>query len=284
MNETTASRLPRHAVTQFLRGLTYPLDGLRYLRRHRLWGMAALPLVVNVVLLVVLVYGTWALLGPLLGSVSDYLRGLAPQMELLKVLLSVLVGLFWMVAFFLVLGINAMVLLLVGQAVASPALDLLSEKVEVQVLSVAPVPFGVGRFLRSIGVALGDLVGGLVLLVVVNVPIFLLSLTGIGAAPAAVGSFAFSAMLLAHEFVGLSLARHLVTYRGRWRIVRANAWLSLGFGTSAMLILMVPVLNLVLLPLASVGGTLLYCDLRRDGRLPRLAGPAAGDFVDGWDH
>ena len=43
-----------------------------------------------------------------------------------------------------------------------------------------------------------------------------------------------------------------------------------------MVLMLVPLLNLVLLPLAAVGGTLLYCDLRAANRLgvalPQLPG------------
>ena len=46
----------------------------------------------------------------------------------------------------------------------------------------------------------------------------------------------------------------------------AETLLIRGFGTAAMALLFVPGLNLVLLPLASVGGTLAYCDLKRAGR------------------
>ncbi|MEM6733160.1 MAG: EI24 domain-containing protein, partial [Myxococcota bacterium] len=80
-------------------------------------------------------------------------------------------------------------------------------------------------------------------------------------------SFAFSALLLSVEFVGLSLTRRFVNYRGRWRIIWDNKGLSLGFGSASMLLLLVPGLNLILLPLAAVGGTLAYCDLVRVGAI-----------------
>lgn len=278
-----SNTLPRNPVAQFARGLGYPLHAFRFLRRHHLWGAASLPFVINLLLLAAFVYVTWTWIGPWLTSVSAYLEALQPEMQFFKLLVSVVIGLFWTLAFFLVLGVNAMLLLLLGQAIASPFLDLLSEKVETLVLGIAPKPFGFLRLVRSVSISIGDLVGGVMLLAAVNVPVFLIGMTGVGAAPAAVASFAFSGLLLAHEFVGLSLSRHLVTYGGRWRVVRANTWVSLGFGTSSMFLLMVPGLNLLLLPLSAVGGTLLYCDLRRDRRLPPLKGRAAGELAEHWD-
>ncbi|MEK7704642.1 MAG: hypothetical protein AAB426_06750, partial [Myxococcota bacterium] len=74
---THTSALPRHPVTQFWRGLGYPLRALAFVRRHGLWGAVTLPFLVNLVLLGVLVYGTWVFVGPWLTSVSNSLEGLA---------------------------------------------------------------------------------------------------------------------------------------------------------------------------------------------------------------
>ena len=74
-------------------------------------------------------------------------------------------------------------------------------------------------------------------------------------------------MLPLQEFVGLPLARQLVGYRRRWGVVWDNRWLAAGFGSAVAVLFIVPGLNLVLLPLAAVGGTLLYCDLKTAGRL-----------------
>jgi CysZ protein len=122
---------------------------------------------------------------------------------------------------------------------------------------------------QGVALAVRDLVWGLVYLTVVNGLIFVVSAGtfGLAAAPASIVSFCFSAWLLAHEFVGLALSRQLVGYRRRWRIVWANKWTTLGFGVACMGLLFVPGLNLVLLPLAAVGGTLLYCDLKAGGRV-----------------
>jgi uncharacterized protein involved in cysteine biosynthesis len=43
-----------------------------------------------------------------------------------------------------------------------------------------------------------------------------------------------------------------------------------------MLLLAVPVLNLLLLPIAAAGGTLLYCDLKAAGRINIPLQPTPG--------
>ena len=103
----------------------------------------------------------------------------------------------------------------------------------------------------------------------VNVPLWFIGVVipGPGTAIAAAGSFAFTALLLAQEFVTLPMTRKFISYRPRWRGIWNNKWPSFGFGMAAMALMLIPGINLVLLPLAAVGGTLLYCDLEAAGSL-----------------
>ncbi len=264
----TTREVPANFVAQFFRGVMYPFAAFGFLRRNRLWGMAAASIVVNVVLLVGLIWGGYTLLLPHLTGLTTGMEAWAGESAFLGVLVEVLTWALWIVAMPALLMLNFLVLVLVGQAVASPFLDLLSEQVEVRVLQVAPEPFGLKRTVKSVAIALGDLVWGVLFLVAVNLPLLVLALVPVlGTSLAGVLSFSFSALLLAHEFMGLPLARQLVPYRRRWGHVWKHKWLGLGMGTSTMLLLAVPGLNLVLLPLAAVGGTLMYCDLRADGRV-----------------
>ena len=88
--------------------------------------------------------------------------------------------------------------------------------------------------------------------------------------------FCFAALLFAAQFGGWSLTRYFISFPGRWRVVWRNKSLGFGLGVATMVLMLVPLLNLVLLPLAAVGGTLLYCDLRAANRLgvalPQLPG------------
>ncbi len=266
--------LPTNSFAQLARGATYVFEALHFISKERLWRLAAAAIVVNVLLLAGLVAGSLVFALPRLEELQSTLVGLGARSGLLYGLM-VLVG--WLVlvlAVALIVAVNALVLVLVGQAIASPFLDLLSERVEELVLGRAPYPLSVKRVVVSVVMSIKDLVAGVLLLVLVNAPVFLVSLIPVvGTVPAAIVSFCFSAWLLAHEFVGLSLVRHLASYSARWGVIRRSKLLSLGFGSAAMGLLVVPGLNLILLPLAAVGGTLLYCDLEAAGRAQPV-GPA----------
>ncbi len=260
--------LPKNFIAQAFRGATYPLAGLGYIRRHGLWPLTFAAIGINLLLLGVLITVTIVLVVPWLDQLDGTFAEIAGQSGFLQGVFSVLGWLIWVAAIAVVLVANGLFLLLIGQAVASPFLDMLSEKIEGLELGIEVHPFSAKRVVEAVALAIADLVWGVVFLAIVHIPIFIVSLVpGIGTIPAAMASFCFSALLLAHEFVGLPMTRHLVSYRARWRHVWRNKWLGLGFGSVCMLLLLVPGLNLILLPLAAAGGTLLYCDMKRGGRI-----------------
>ncbi len=125
-----------------------------------------------------------------------------------------------------------------------------------------------GRVIRALVVGLGDLFwGGLTALAVYSVLFVVGLVPGVGTIPATICSYIFAALLASHEFVGLPLTRRFVSYRGRWRAVRENLSVTLGFGATVLLLLVIPAAGFFVLPLASVGGTLLFCDLIASKRL-----------------
>ena len=259
--------LPRNLVAQVFRGFVYPIEALSFVSQHKLWKLTTVPIVVNVVLLAGLSIASAYFLWPELQKLDAWLLGLFEG----SLWQSIAAVLSWLVTFSSVVGlvvVNSLLLLLIGQAVASPFLDVLSERIEQIVLASQTEPMTVGRTLRSVMIALSDLVWSLLFLIAINLPIWTVGvvLPGIGTSAAAVLSFSFNALLLSQEFVGLSMARRLVSYRRRWSVLWRNRWVAVGFGSATMVMLVVPGLNLLLLPVAAAGGTLLYCDLAASGR------------------
>lgn len=268
--------LPANLVAQAFRGLAYPIEGLRFIRQHRLWGMAMVPTIVNIALFILLLVATIWLAVPQLERLDLWLAPGEDSGGFARGVMSALSWIVWIVAILVVVILDAILLFLLGQAVAGPFLDLLSEKVESLVLGGEPPAVSWTRSLRSIVVGLSDIVWTVIFFALVNVPLALIGLTAIGSIPAAIASFGFTALLLSQEFVGLSLTRQLVSYPARFKVVWGNRWLSLGFGTTSMLLLAVPILNLLLLPIAAAGGTLLYCDLKAAGRINIPLQPTPG--------
>ena len=66
--------LPDNSFSQFLRGLTYPLEGLRFLKEHQLWSLAGAAILVNVVLLIAMIAMASVYLVPL---IQGWVAGMA---------------------------------------------------------------------------------------------------------------------------------------------------------------------------------------------------------------
>lgn len=261
-------QLPQGFVGRFLAGARYPIEGVSFIKKHNLWSVCLWIVLVDMVVFAALVATTIALVKPLLAAASTYIAStFAVQSEFAAGLVDVLTWIIWVVVVMLVLGLSGIALVLVGQALASPFLDALSEKVENIVLGTKEQPIDGKRIMRAFAMGLSDLIWGTATSIAVYVPLFLLGLIpGVGTVPASILSYVFAALLAAVEFVGLPMIRRFINYSGRWRVIRANAAVALGFGATTLILLIIPAAGFFVLPFATAGGTLLYCDLLASGR------------------
>ena len=68
------------------------------------------------------------------------------------------------------------------------------------------------------------------------------------------------AWLSAFDYLDFPLARHRYPWKQRWAFLRRHFGASLGFGLGVFGLLLIPFLNLLILPAATVAATLLYVD------------------------
>jgi CysZ protein len=83
-----------------------------------------------------------------------------------------------------------------------------------------------------------------------------------------------AAQFLALEGLDPCLARRRLSFREKWRFIGSHRSRTLGLGTAAYLLLLVPFTALVVLPLLAAAGTVLWCEIEWDRR--RAAGERAG--------
>ncbi|RYF05268.1 MAG: hypothetical protein EOO40_10425 [Deltaproteobacteria bacterium] len=258
------SPLPTSPVGCFIRGMSYPWRALNFMRQHHLWRLGLLPALINSVLLVVVALTVWWQMLPLAQQLHDYLQTMADDGEVVRMALQFFSFFMWLVLMPVALVVAVVLMLLFGQTLAAPWLDILAERVENLLLGQDHTPYSLRRFIDSMFLALGDMLAGLTYLFLIYVPVFLLTLIpGLGALLA----LGCGALFLAHQFCAHTMSRKLLGFRARWQAILINKWLCLGFGCVAVLLVSVPVLNFVTLPLCTVAGTLLCCDLVEAGRL-----------------
>lgn len=80
-------------------------------------------------------------------------------------------------------------------------------------------------------------------------------------------SILWTTFWLAYEYLDLPANRYDYAFREVLQTVRDNLALCMGFGTATYLMLWIPLLNVLFIPVAAVGATILFVDLRATGRM-----------------
>lgn len=240
----------------FAKGFWAPLGGLTFLRKTpALWRYVWVPALLNVFL-----FGG---LGTLFVVLFPHLVGLIlPQGGAWY--LVILRAIMWILGSVLVLLLFLVTFTAVGTAVAGPFNELLSERVEELKKGTylksqeglwPQVRRSARSILESIKYLASYLLGSLVILLLGLVP-------AVGPPLSSILGALWTFLFLTLEFGDYYLARHWVRFKERWGIVWSHKWASIGFGMGCSLLLMIPFLNLLLMPGAVTGGTLLWLELK----------------------
>ncbi len=259
----------------FTRGFAYPFRGLRFVYREHV-GLArywVVPVLITAVALFGVIWGAITLQG----DVVDWVWSLFPQTWLegdgwlargfgfLRGIAQILVA--------LIIGLlGTVVVALSSSLIAAPFNDALSEAVERIVTGNPMPPFSFSRVLRDLGRTLRLEGLKLLLYLVVIVPMFLSSLfVPVIGQLLSVVAFFLTALYLAFDYIDWPAARRDVGVSERVALLWRHPASMLGFGTGVWCFLLVPFVNLLFMPAAVAGGTLLYLALEADNR-PLSAG------------
>lgn len=251
---------------RFWFGLSAPLAGVRLLwKQPGLWGWSLALAATSVAVFVLVVVHVVPQAGPLLEGVWERpLRGVAARLWLVA---RLLVGA-------LLVGASYLCAVLVSRVVAAPLYDKLSESVERLVSPRPDEPFSWRQMLRDTAQGLRHtLYNALLSLVALAAIAALAPLAGPGAPLAASALTAlWASTVAALEFTDMPMSRRRLRFGAKWGVARRHwaTFAGLGLGTYALLA--VPVLNIVLVPIAVASGTLVYVaieapDARSDGRV-----------------
>ena len=235
----------------------------RLLRRERsLWVWCALPFAINLLLftLAIAAFVGWGY-EPLVEALRAPLSTPEPDSWLQWLWVGPLRALAWMVQWLVILLVALLVYFLfttVGSVLASPFLEVLSQRVErLQTGSVAQGAGGVRGALRVLlqeARRMAFFALGLVVLLVLGlVP---------GLQPvSAVAVLLFSTLFLSLDYTAYLLDRREVPFSARRAWLWQNRRPLLGFGSAALGTFVVPGVNFLALPLLVTAGTLLALEL-----------------------
>ncbi len=241
-------------VRDLIRGVDSLRRGFALLRSvPRLRRLALLPFLLNLVLFVVGVplavwfAAHWS--GSLLPESGFWSSGAV------RVVLELIVG--------VLIAVGALFLFsAVGSAIAAPFSALLSEAIEEHVLiEHGMTPASSPGTLQGVVQSLGSAFGRLFLFLLCYPPILALQLIpGAGVILFPLLSFLYGAFVLSFDFSDPTFERHIDGFRAKLRYLLDHRALYLGFGGGAVAMMLVPVLNLLLIPVCVAGGTLAYLE------------------------
>lgn len=239
------------------------LSGVPFaLGNRRLLVLVGVPIVIQITVFLVFVVGGGSWLHDLVAGI-DLGIDAGSTWHFIETIVDVLLSVLAFVGAFV---IGLLLTLMVGNIVAGPALDTLSERTEDILVGGRPeLPFSFAGFVGELVtetvyavIRLAVFLAGLLL-------VFLFGLIpGVGQVVAPVMSVFWTAMFLAVEILNAPLARHGIRGFRRLSFLVSNLSLTLGVGLTAWVASFIP----VTLPFLVVGATRLYVSLAVHGHIP----------------
>lgn len=250
----------------FARGLSYALRGMRfvYLQHPKLARYWVFPVLITGLALVAVFAGA----GSYYDDLGDAVWSLFPESwndatGWVGGLLTALRWLIELIAGLLITLLGLVLVLVVSSIVAAPFNDALSEAVERILTGESAPPFSLRRMMADLvrSVRL-ELLKVLVYVAVVG-PMFLASffIPGLGQVISLIG-FALTAVYLGIDYVDWPAARRNWSVGDRVSFTRRQLPAVAGFGTGVWLLLFIPLINLLFMPAAVAGGTMLFIALQ----------------------
>lgn len=264
------------AFARLFRGAGYVAQGWSFVfsRHPSLLKLCLLPLLINLVVFGGVAVGLYFYYGDIVNWIWA-----RPDSWIVRIVWYLLY-----VFIFLLVVLLAYVAFFVVQAILSaPFNDLLSERTEQLAYGKEPPAFSLGFMLKGLGKTLVHELAKLGIFLAIIVPLFLLNfvIPVVGPVVFLFVGFYVSAIFFAYDFMDFCMARRDWTFGQKWKVLKQNRALTVGFGSALAGALLIPVFGLLCIPMAAVGGTLLFCDMEQSGGFVELGAPGPVTESDG---
>ncbi|MCW8858926.1 MAG: EI24 domain-containing protein [Deltaproteobacteria bacterium] len=241
-------------VSGFTRGFSYPLRAARFFGRNPgLMKYLAIPFLINLVVFSATVYFG-------LDLFQGMLDAYAPGTE---VWYGVILYYFaWTIALLLTMVLVFFSFTLIGNLIASPFNELLSERAEVlRFGALDEERFSFGRFWSEAKYAVAVELKKMTAFALCMLLLFGINfIPGIGSLIYAVLVPALTLFFLVVEYLAFVLMRKRMTFAQQRRYIFKRPILMTGFACGVFCLLAIPFVQFFCIPLAVVGATLLWCD------------------------
>ena len=236
-------------VSRFSKGFFYPFRAFRFINRHKkLYLYIFIPFCITVAVLSLFLSLGFTFFQQ---TIIHYI----PQGEAWY--WHILSGILWLFAVLITAVLVFFGFTAIGNLIASPFNDLLSEKTE-EILTgrMSDEPFSLAAFWQNSRIILFTEVKKISIFLLGMLGLFILNLLPvIGSLLYGFLSIFWTILFLAVEYCGFLFARRQLSYQEQRRIVLANFAMLLGFGSGLFCILAIPFFQLLCIPLGVVGAT-----------------------------
>ncbi len=246
-------------VSGFGRGFSYPFRAVGFFRRHpSLLRYVAIPFLINLIIFSAVVYFG-------LGWFDWALEHYAPGSEVWYGL--ILYYLAWVVALLLTTVIVFFTFTLIGNLIASPFNEFLSERTELLVRGESPEQgMGLAMILSEAKYAVGYELKKMAFFVACMIILLSLNfLPLVGTLVYTVFAPLLTLFFLGVEYMAFVTMRKHYSFSQLRRYLFRRPLLMGGFSCSVFVLLAIPFVQFFCIPLAVVGATLLWCDSPGEG-------------------
>ena len=241
-------------------GIQYLIRGIQLMRVPKLMVFILIPLAINMVVF-----------GSLIGWAISYLNALVPEwIQSLPAWMSFIEWIIWPLLVLLFGLLSGYLFTTVTLMIASPFNSLLAEKVEEHYTgqevegfenvgaALMAVPMSIMRELRKLAYYLPM---AMLVFICTWIPLVNFAVPFLW--------FLLGAWMMSLQFLDYPLDNHRQSFKAVVEFAGQERLTTMGFGGSVALCVSIPILNLIIVPAAVAGATLLYCDQQAGGS-PRL--------------
>ncbi|MCB1760177.1 MAG: sulfate transporter CysZ [Gammaproteobacteria bacterium] len=251
LNESVNPTAGERESVGLLKGMGYLLEGFRILRKPGLKRYLLLPLAINV-----LVFALLAWVG--IDQSGAFFDRFLPQNGWLSYIRWILWPLF-VLAYLLILFYSFTIL---ANLIGAPFNGLLAAKVERSLTGEIPSQ-APGHWAADIIPGILSELRKLLYFLVRAIPLLLLFLIpGVQLAAPLLWAL-FAAWFLALEYMDYPMSNHGMAFGSQLRQLKRRRLAALGFGGGITLMMLIPVINLAVMPAAVAGATAFWCNNRK---------------------
>jgi CysZ protein len=243
-------------IADFVKGFLFLPKGARLLAGERsLWKGILAPLLINILGFAASLYWSFSYMAGLVENFIDQQGWFWTALGFLSKIL----------AFGLSVGVAVVAFLVIAALLAGPFNDWLGAAT-LRILGQAPLHtnLSLAQNLTAILRAMRESLKEVGYFLTISVVLFLLGWVPIIGLIAPVIGIPFLCYSLAFGTITPCLSDRDLSFHEKRRLLAKRRWLSLGFGCSCFLMLLIPLAGLFVLPVAVVGGALLYHVALRD--------------------